>query len=64
MNKKQKKEYSKYVGFGMIIGVAIGYGFGLIILGPVYASVFGGFGAGIGIVMGSIIGHSKIKKRR
>jgi RsiW-degrading membrane proteinase PrsW (M82 family) len=29
--KRIKKEYSKWVGFGLIMGVAIGYGFGSII---------------------------------
>ncbi len=59
----KKRIYSaKYVGFGLILGVAIGFGFGLIITNPTYAPVFAGAGAGIGIVIGSIIGHYKIKE--
>ena len=38
MDKKEKDEYSKYVGFGMIMGVAIGFGLGSIILGPIAAT--------------------------
>lgn len=64
MNKKQKKEYTQYVGIGLIFGVAIGYGFGLIINGYLQAPIYSGIGAGIGIVFGSIIGHIKIKKKK
>jgi hypothetical protein len=63
MDEKEKKEYSKWVGFGLIMGVAIGYGFGLIVSGPLYAPMFGAVGAGVGIVIGSIIGHTKIKRK-
>ncbi len=61
MDKKQKKEFTKYVGFGLILGVCIGFGFGMIIIGSIYAPIFAGVGAGIGLVMGSIIGRAKIK---
>jgi len=59
-----KKEYSKFVGFGLILGVAIWFGLGLIISTPNYAPIFAGAGAGIGIVLGSIIGHFKIKSNK
>jgi len=58
-----KKEQTKYVGFGLILGVAIGFGFGLIITTPTYAPVFGGFGAGLGIVFGAMVSYSKTKKK-
>ena len=32
MNRKE--EYTKYVGFGMILGVAIGFSLGLIVTSP------------------------------
>jgi hypothetical protein len=57
----KKKEYSKYIGLGLIFGVAIGFSLGLIISTPDNAPLFGGIGAGIGIVLCAIIGHFKIK---
>lgn len=61
MNQDDKKEYSKWVGFGLIMGVALGYGAGLILSGIIYAPVWSAVGAGFGIVLGSIVGHTKIK---
>ena len=64
MNEKQKEAYTKYVGFGLIMGVAVGFGFGLVVSGPIHAPMFAAAGAGIGIVTGSAIGHHKITGRR
>jgi len=41
IDEKEKKEYSKWVGFGLIIGVAIGYGFGLIVSPPLCSDIWG-----------------------
>ena len=64
MDEKHKAAYARYVGFGLITGVAVGFGIGLVVSGPIYAPVFGGAGAGIGIVAGSAIGHHRIAGRR
>ena len=61
MNKKQKEEYSRYVGFGLILGTAIGASID-------FFDGFTGFisasGTGVGIVIGAIIGHFKIYRKR
>jgi len=53
-----QKENTKWVGFGLIIGVGIGT-----CLGVIYNNaLFSAFGAGLGIVFGSMIAFSKSKK--
>ncbi|TVQ28844.1 MAG: hypothetical protein EA382_01110 [Spirochaetaceae bacterium] len=64
MNKKQREAYAKYVGFALIMGVAAGFAFGLVVSDPVNAPVFAGAGAGLGIVLGSAIGHHRISGRK
>lgn len=59
MEKKWNKDYAKYVGFGLILWVAIGFSLGLIFSTPSNAPIFSSFGAGIGIIFGSIIGRYK-----
>ena len=60
MNKKDKKELSRFVGGGLIFGVALGafYDFYLGFTGTISA-----IGAGEGIVIGSIIGYIKVKSK-
>lgn len=48
------KEDTNYIGFGLILGVAIGFSFGLII-NSMNSPIF----AGIGIISGSIIKYKK-----
>lgn len=61
MREKEKKDYSKWVGFGLMRSVAIGYGFGSMLSRFLYAPIYSAAGAGVGIVTGSIIGHTKIR---
>ena len=39
MDKKHKEAYARYVGFGLIMGVAVGFGVGMVVSGPIYAPV-------------------------
>ena len=57
MNEK----YTPIVGIFLILGVAIGYSLGLILKGN--AGMYGAMGAGLGIVLGSIIGHYKFQEK-
>lgn len=51
---KVKKDY-KLIGFGLILGVSTWFWVGLIISNPTYAPVFWWIGAGIWIIITSII---------
>jgi hypothetical protein len=63
MNQKKNKEYP-LVGIGLIFGASIGYGTGLIIVDALYAPLFAGFGAGVGIILGAIIERVKTKQKK
>lgn len=52
---------NKLVGFGLILGVAIGYSFGNITNSS--PTIYAGIGAGLGIVFGAIITQSKKTKK-
>ncbi len=62
MNQKEKKEYSKWAGVGLIFGVAIGSS--LDFLFGEFTGITASAGAGLGIVFGAMIGHYKIKSRK
>ena len=55
MEDEEKKEYAKWVGLGLIIGVGVGAT--LEFIGGGFTGVTAALGAGAGIVIGSIIGH-------
>lgn len=57
-----KKEYSKYTGLGLIFGVAIGSSLDFIV--GSFSGIIASTGAGLGIVIGSIIGHYKLKSKK
>lgn len=59
---KNKKEYSKYAGFGLILGVAIGSS--LDFISGSFSGIIASIGAGLGLVAGSIIGYYKIKSKK
>jgi len=59
MKQKEKKEYSKWVGIGLILGVGLGTTIELI--NGTFTGIIAASGGGIGIVVGSIIGHYRIK---
>lgn len=59
MNEEEKKIYSAWVGFGLIIGAGIGSTLDFL-YGP-FTGVIAAVGAGLGVVIGSIIGYMKVK---
>lgn len=62
MNQKEKKEYSKWVGIGLIFGVAIGSS--LDFISGEFTGITASIGAGLGIVFGAMIGHYKTKYKK
>ncbi|MCK4242980.1 MAG: hypothetical protein KAX23_05480 [Dehalococcoidia bacterium] len=62
MNQKEKKEYSKWVGIGLIFGVAIGSSLDFIF--GEFTGITASTGAGLGIVLGAMMGHYKIKSKK
>ncbi len=62
MNQKEKQEYSKWAGVGLIFGVAIGSS--LDFISGEFTGITASIGAGLGIVFGSMIGYYKIKSKK
>ena len=61
MEDEEKKEYAKWVGLGLIVGVGVGAT--LEFIGGTFTGVTAALGAGVGIVIGSIIGHYSVTYR-
>lgn len=58
----KKKEYSKFVGLGLVLGAAIGSI--LDFSTGTYKGMIAAAGAGLGLVIGAIIGHYKISLKK
>jgi len=58
MDDEEKKIYSKWVALGLIVGVGVGAT--LEFIGGTFTGIIAAIGAGIGIVVGSIIGHYSV----
>lgn len=50
-----RRQRTRLVGLFLILGAAIGFTVGFILIDPATAAIFGAAGAGLGIVIGAIL---------
>jgi len=55
MDEEEKKGYARWVGLGLIVGVGVGAT--LEFIGGTFTGIIAAIGGGVGIVIGSIVGH-------
>lgn len=60
-NAENKEKDINYAGLGLILGTAIGFGFGFIVLDKIWLAPFG---TGLGIVFGAMINNTKENERK
>lgn len=53
----------QYVGICLIVGCALGFSIGMILVNITYAPLYGGIGAGAGIVIGSMLRTYHLTKK-